>query len=78
MSVTRYLKIKRLNEVKFLVLIDVCISFIFFIPDLPSKPDKVAIVTGGSRGIGAEVVKKLLQCDMEVIIGELFTKLLSL
>lgn len=37
--------------------------------DLPSKPDKVAIVTGGSRGIGAEVVKKLLQCDMEVIIA---------
>ncbi|XP_011868072.1 PREDICTED: dehydrogenase/reductase SDR family member on chromosome X-like [Vollenhovia emeryi] len=37
--------------------------------DLPSKPGKVAIVTGGSRGIGAEVVKKLLQCDMEVIIA---------
>lgn len=36
---------------------------------LPLKPDKVAIVTGGSRGIGAEVVKKLLQCDMEVIIA---------
>lgn len=47
-------------------------------PDLPSKPDKVAIVTGGSRGIGVEVVKKLLQCDMEVIIGKLFAKLLSL
>lgn len=44
--------------------------------DLPSKPDKVAIVTGGSKGIGAEIVKKLLQCDMEVIIGKLFTKLL--
>ncbi|XP_011158922.2 dehydrogenase/reductase SDR family member on chromosome X [Solenopsis invicta] len=37
--------------------------------DLSSKPNKVAIVTGGSRGIGAEVVKKLLQCDMEVIIA---------
>ncbi|XP_012522301.2 dehydrogenase/reductase SDR family member on chromosome X [Monomorium pharaonis] len=42
--------------------------------DLPSKPDKVAIVTGGSRGIGAEVVKKLLQCDMEVIIACRTTK----
>jgi 3-oxoacyl-ACP reductase-like protein len=41
----------------------------YLFPDLSSKPDKVAIVTGGSRGIGAEVVKKLLQCDMEVIIG---------
>lgn len=37
--------------------------------DLPSVPNKIAIVTGGSKGIGAEVVKKLLQCDMEVIIA---------
>ncbi|XP_072756155.1 retinol dehydrogenase 12 [Anoplolepis gracilipes] len=37
--------------------------------DLPIVPNKVAILTGGSRGIGAEVVKKLLQCDMEVIIA---------
>jgi len=57
--------------------IDAYISSIFFSSDLSSKPDKVAIVTGGSKGIGAEVVKKLLQCDMEVIIGELFTKLLQ-
>lgn len=32
-------------------------------------PGRVAIVTGGSRGIGAEIVRMLLQCDMEVIIG---------
>lgn len=37
--------------------------------DLPLVPNKIAIVTGGSRGIGAEIVKKLLQCDMEVIIA---------
>ncbi|XP_029170063.1 dehydrogenase/reductase SDR family member on chromosome X-like [Nylanderia fulva] len=37
--------------------------------DLPSVSNKIAIVTGGSKGIGAEVVKKLLQCDMEVIIA---------
>ncbi|XP_050450587.1 dehydrogenase/reductase SDR family member on chromosome X-like [Cataglyphis hispanica] len=37
--------------------------------DLPLVPNKIAIVTGGSKGIGAEVVKKLLQCDMEVIIA---------
>ncbi|EFN84835.1 retinol dehydrogenase 12 [Harpegnathos saltator] len=37
--------------------------------DLPPMPAKIAIVTGGSRGIGAMVVKKLLQCDMEVIIA---------
>lgn len=45
--------------------------------DLLPKPNRIAIVTGGSRGIGAEVVKQLLQCDMEVIIGKLF-KLLSI
>ncbi|KAI4501170.1 hypothetical protein M0802_003543 [Mischocyttarus mexicanus] len=32
-------------------------------------PEKIAIITGGSRGIGSEVVKMLLQCQMEVIIG---------
>ncbi|XP_011646895.1 dehydrogenase/reductase SDR family member on chromosome X-like isoform X1 [Pogonomyrmex barbatus] len=37
--------------------------------NLVSMPDKIAIVTGGSRGIGVEVVKKLLQCDMEVIVA---------
>jgi len=44
----------------------------FFLLVLPLMSNKVAIVTGGSRGIGAEVVKKLLRCDMEVIIGKLF------
>ncbi|XP_015603425.1 dehydrogenase/reductase SDR family member on chromosome X [Cephus cinctus] len=37
--------------------------------DMPRKTGKIAIVTGGSRGIGATVVKMLLQCDMEVIIA---------
>ncbi|XP_022187488.2 retinol dehydrogenase 11 isoform X2 [Nilaparvata lugens] len=30
---------------------------------------KVAVVTGGARGLGLEVVKKFLQMDMKVIIG---------
>ncbi|KYN10492.1 Dehydrogenase/reductase SDR family member on chromosome X [Trachymyrmex cornetzi] len=37
--------------------------------DLFPKPNRIAIVTGGSRGIGAKVVKQLLQCDMEVILA---------
>ncbi|XP_012063767.1 PREDICTED: retinol dehydrogenase 12-like [Atta cephalotes] len=37
--------------------------------DLFPKPNRIAIVTGGSRGIGAKIVKQLLQCDMEVIIA---------
>ncbi|XP_043668793.1 dehydrogenase/reductase SDR family member on chromosome X-like [Vespula pensylvanica] len=32
-------------------------------------PEKIAIVTGGSRGIGATITKMLLQCHMEVIIA---------
>ncbi|XP_063992141.1 retinol dehydrogenase 12 isoform X2 [Diachasmimorpha longicaudata] len=37
--------------------------------DLPRKTDCVAIITGGSRGIGELVVKMLLQCDMTVVIA---------
>jgi NAD(P)-dependent dehydrogenase (short-subunit alcohol dehydrogenase family) len=29
----------------------------------------VAVITGGTRGIGAEIVKKLLQSEMTVVIG---------
>jgi Dehydrogenases with different specificities (related to short-chain alcohol dehydrogenases) len=34
-----------------------------------SKVGEVAVITGGARGIGVEVVKKLLQCGIHVVIG---------
>ncbi|XP_053999739.1 retinol dehydrogenase 12-like [Hylaeus anthracinus] len=37
--------------------------------DCPPQKGRVAIVTGGSRGIGVDVVKMLLELDMEVIIA---------
>ncbi|KAK9886960.1 hypothetical protein WA026_019218 [Henosepilachna vigintioctopunctata] len=37
--------------------------------DLISQTGRVAVITGGARGIGAEVVKMLMKCDMKVIIG---------
>lgn len=37
--------------------------------DLISKEGKVAVITGGNRGIGLRVVEKLLNCDMSVVMG---------
>uniref|UniRef100_A0A336MLF8 CSON002415 protein n=1 Tax=Culicoides sonorensis TaxID=179676 RepID=A0A336MLF8_CULSO len=36
---------------------------------LYSQPEKVAVITGGNRGLGLYVVKKLVDCDMTVIVG---------
>lgn len=37
--------------------------------ELVKKPGKVAIITGGNRGIGVHVVDKLIKCDMIVLMG---------
>jgi len=39
------------------------------ISELVPKVGEVAVITGGARGIGVEVVKKLLQCGIHVVIG---------
>ena len=42
----------------------------FYISELIQLPNRVAIITGGNRGIGIHVVTKLLRCEMTVIMGE--------
>ncbi|XP_037086865.1 dehydrogenase/reductase SDR family member on chromosome X-like isoform X2 [Pollicipes pollicipes] len=37
--------------------------------ELPSQEGRVAVVTGGSRGIGLEAVKTMLRLNMHLIIG---------
>ena len=39
------------------------------ISELLPKVGEVAVITGGARGIGVEVVKKLVQCGIHVVIG---------
>lgn len=36
---------------------------------LEKKSGKVVLITGGTRGIGTEVIKMLMQCDMHVVMG---------
>lgn len=36
---------------------------------LPDATNKVAVVTGGGRGIGKEVVRQLLKANVQVVIG---------
>ncbi|CAG9854171.1 unnamed protein product [Phyllotreta striolata] len=37
--------------------------------ELPVKSGTTALITGGTRGIGLEVIRMLLKCDINVIIG---------
>ncbi|XP_066141088.1 retinol dehydrogenase 12 isoform X2 [Euwallacea fornicatus] len=37
--------------------------------NLPLRNGKIAVITGGTRGIGLEVIKMLLKCDITVIVG---------
>lgn len=37
--------------------------------ELYKQPDRVAVITGGGRGIGLKIVEKLLECEMTVVMG---------
>lgn len=45
----------------------------FAFSELYQQPSKVAVLTGGSRGIGLHVLKKLLQCEITVILGRIIS-----
>lgn len=50
-----FLRLERLNDL--LVL------------DLVKRKNKIAVITGGNRGIGLHVIEKLLRCEMTVMMG---------
>lgn len=43
---------------------------LFKITALYSQSGRVAVITGGNRGLGLYIVDKLLKCDFVVIMGE--------
>lgn len=43
------------------------------IKELFKQPGRIAVITGGNRGIGADVVEKLLQCEINVVMGKRYT-----
>uniref|UniRef100_T1GMV6 Short-chain dehydrogenase n=1 Tax=Megaselia scalaris TaxID=36166 RepID=T1GMV6_MEGSC len=36
---------------------------------LYKQPGRIAVITGGNRGIGLRIIEKLLGCEMTVIMG---------
>ena len=47
-----------------------CNNTFALVLELTPKLGEVAVITGGARGIGVEVVQKLLECRMYVVIGK--------
>lgn len=42
---------------------------IYILTDLHEQRGRLAIITGGNRGIGLHVVEKLLACHIKIIMG---------
>lgn len=53
--------------------ITINLSFSIMLEDLFKQSGRVAVITGGNRGIGADVVEKLLQCEINVVMGKQHT-----
>lgn len=64
------INVSRQNEVK---EITINLSFSIMLKDLFKQSGRVAVITGGNRGIGADVVEKLLQCEINVVMGKQHT-----
>lgn len=63
-----WLEIAVLKQLPYHYILLICVLF-YLLPVMPRQDGKVAIVTGGGKGIGFEVVRHMARLGAHVIIG---------
>jgi hypothetical protein len=60
---------KKCSTLKTHTIFDFSLSLSFSRTALYKQPNKIVVLTGGNKGIGLGILRKLLECEMTVVLG---------